>query len=384
MKRHKWHVFVFLVLRVFANPLLRFTMGFRCGREKMPDTPSMIIANHNTDLDPALVALGLSRHMYFVASEHAFRKGFFSKVLRFLFAPIPINKLKTDVPALKEILQRLKSGCNVCVFAEGNRSYNGLTGGVSISTAKLVKHSGASLITYRLEGGYLTTPRWAKNKRKGKLTGRIVGLYSASELKAMTDRDILRTMERDIHEDAYERQKEKPVCYRGKTLAEHIEIALYLCPGCGKMASIHSNGDHFSCTCGLRATYTETGFLKGDALPFSTVADWDRWQAARLAEIVGQTADGPICGDDHQKLFLLRPTAGATLVGEGPLRMDREALQCAGRIFPIRQITRVAIVDRMTLLFALRDGTQYEVISAVPRSALKYMEIYRILCQPNT
>jgi 1-acyl-sn-glycerol-3-phosphate acyltransferase len=46
------------------------------------------LANHNTDLDPALLALSFPYHMYFVASEHVFRKGFVSWLLKYFFAPI--------------------------------------------------------------------------------------------------------------------------------------------------------------------------------------------------------------------------------------------------------------------------------------------------------
>ena len=373
------------ILRHTVGVFIELLLGYKCVREKGPYTPSIIIANHNTDLDPALITKSFTGHMYFLASEHAFRKGLFSKFLSFVFEPISFNKVKADTASLKELFNRVKAGHNVCLFAEGNRSHNGLTGNIPLSTAKLVKMSGAALITYRFEGGYFTTPRWAKKMRRGKMTGRVMGRYSAEELKSMTAEQVYTVIKRDIHEDAYERQRENPVIYRGKDLAENIETALYLCPGCEKIGTIRSRSDRFFCDCGLNARYTETGFLesaaeaKGAALRFSTITEWDKWQLEQLTLMVNNAGEEPLCMDDNQKLFIVKSKAESTLVGEGPMHISRTEFHCAGMVFPLQQINQFAIIDRTTLIFALKDGTQYELRSDVPRSALKYVEIFRIL-----
>jgi len=354
-------------------------MGYSCVKQRGPDTPSLVIANHNTNLDPALVGLGFSRHMYFLSSEHTLRGGFKSSILKFIFSPIPINKTRADVSAIKEMIRRLKAGANVCLFAEGDRSFSGTTGPVSMSTAKLAKASGAELITFRIEGGYFTSPRWAKKMRRGKMRGGVVNIYTAPELEAMTNEQVLGAIEKDIYENAYERQKISPDRYRGENLAEHIETALYLCPACRKIGTIRSEGNRFSCGCGLSGAYTETGLLEGEALPFTTITDWDGWQAEELEKIIDTTGAGAICADECQQLFEVRAAVEKTPAGEGTMQIDRETFRCAGKIFPLRQITRFAVVGQMTLLFALKDGAVYEVRSAAPRSALKYREIFRVL-----
>ncbi|MCL1906230.1 MAG: 1-acyl-sn-glycerol-3-phosphate acyltransferase [Clostridiales bacterium] len=379
MKRHKYHVFMFYLLKALASPVVKAITGYSCVKEKGPPGPAIIIANHNTDLDPVLVALGFSRHIYFLASEHAFRKNLLVRLIFRLCAVISINKTHSDSTAVKEMLRRLKAGYNVCLFAEGNRSYTGVTGYISPATAKLVKASGAQLITFRLEGGYLTTPRWAKGRRKGKMAGCVAGRYSAADLRAMTNEDVLSVIKRDIYENAYERQKDTPIPYRGKDLAEHIETVLYLCPSCQSIGTIHSRGDDFFCGCGLKATYTETGFLEGRGLPFSTIAAWNSWQVKRLADIVRDAGEEPICGDEAQRLFKVQPTRSGDFMGEGELRMTAREFSCAGFVFPLEQITRLTIVDQMTLVFSLKDGTHYEIRSVSPRNALKYTEIMRIL-----
>jgi len=379
IKHYRWFLSIARVMRGIAIPVSKIMWGYTRKLEQGPDTPSIIISNHNTNFDPAMLAVNFTRHMWFVASEHTFRHGFRSIFLKTAFAPIPINKAQADAFTMREILHRLKAGYSVCIFAEGNHSFNGVTGPIPLSTAKLVKMSGADLITHRLEGGYFTKPRWARKKRWGKMTGKMMGRYSAAELKSMTPEQILKVIEDDIHEDAYERQKEKPVRYRGKKRAEYIEIVLYLCPRCKKIGTIHSHGNHFSCDCGLNATYTERGLLEGEDLPFSTITDWDKWQRDYITQIVNDAGDEPICTDDNQQLFLVQSAVGNTFIAEGTLYISRTEFHCAGMDFPLQQIKRFTVLGKMILLFTLDDGTQYEIRSPFPRSPLKYLEIMRAL-----
>lgn len=379
MKRYLWHKFIFAALRPVAGPVVKRMMGYSCEKRKGPEKPSLIIANHNADLDPALVALSFSRHMYFVTSEHAVRGGLASKLLKFTFDPVPINKARTDLFAVKEMIRRLRAGANVCLFAEGNRSFNGLTGPVSVSTAKLVKSSGADLITFRLVGGYFTTPRWASGKHKGKMSGSVAGVYSADELKSQTTEQVLALIERDIYEDAYERQSERGDRFVGKNPAENIETALYLCPGCKKIGTIKSKGERFFCGCGLDAVYTETGFLDGESLPFTTITQWDEWQVGQLGEIIESAGSEPICADENQRLFEVRTALDKRQLGEGKMQISRDTFQCAGLTFEMSEIAQFEVVSQMTLIFGLKNGTTYEVQTAAPRSALKYREIFRVL-----
>ena len=384
VKHSSRHRFLMRIVRFLSGIFIKPLFRYQCIREKGPYTPTLVISNHNTDLDPPLIAYGFSEHLYFVASEHALRGGFASKLLQFIFDPIPINKAQPDSRTLKEIIKRLKAGFSVCIFAEGNRSFNGVTQPLTLATAKLVKLTRADLITFRIEGGYFTTPRWGKKLRRGKTAGRVTGRYPAKDLAAMTADQVLDVIERGIREDAYERQKEIPVRYRGKDLAENIETALYLCPLCKKIGTVRSCGSRFFCPCGLDGIYTETGFLEGENLPFSTITEWARWQTKQLAEIInGIETSTAICVDEKQQLFTFKTAAEKTLAGEGPMFISRTEFHCAGEVFPLEQIKQFAIIGKMTLLFSLKGGTQYEIRSPYPRSALKYLEIFQLLQNEN-
>ena len=62
--------------------------------------------------------------MYFLASEHSFRMGLQSLIMKAMAAPIGRVKGATDASAVLGMLRRLKSGKNICFFPEGERSFD--------------------------------------------------------------------------------------------------------------------------------------------------------------------------------------------------------------------------------------------------------------------
>ena len=133
------------------------------------DGPVLLIPNHVSAWDPLLVAMSLrDKQVYYVASEHIFRLGLVTKLIRWLVDPIPRRKASSGADTVKACLRHLRAGHSVCLFAEGEQSWDGLTQPIFPATGKLAKASGASLVTYRLEGAYLSLPRWGRGIRRGR------------------------------------------------------------------------------------------------------------------------------------------------------------------------------------------------------------------------
>ena len=91
--------------------------------------PCIVISNHVTDLDPFLVAMSFpEKQLYYVASEHIFRIPVASKIITTLLDPIARKKGDSGFGAVREILKRVKQGHSICLFAEGDCSWDGRTG----------------------------------------------------------------------------------------------------------------------------------------------------------------------------------------------------------------------------------------------------------------
>lgn len=389
MKGLAWHRFVFRVLQIVMGPFLKRKLNYSYEKVKPSSRPYVILANHNTDYDPLLIGLAFPDHMYYVASEHIFRWGFVSKLINFLVAPIPRVKGTTEINTVMNIFKRLKAGANVCMFAEGNRSFSGETGEIPVSTGKLIKKSGVALITFRLDGGYFTSPRWSKTIRRGMMKGRKVKEYSVEELKNMTWEEINTAIKNDLYVDAYEEQKKNPIEYKGKKLAEDLETALYLCPKCSGIATLKSEDDRLFCSCGMDLKYDSYGYFSSnnnEMPPFETVLEWCRFQDRNLREDIERIrklpSDKLIYFDKDQTLWKA-DWGKNNLIGKGSLLLynDRLVFDCVDKkyTFELKNILDLGIIGQRVIAFATNDRQAYEIKSEHPRSALKYREIIKYL-----
>lgn len=383
MDHFRRHNFIWKLLRRPARFLMFHLLGYRPYTRPI-DAPALIVSNHCTDLDPILLGLTINNHAYFVASDHIFRKKAAGRFLRWAQDPIARTKGTTAGDTALRIVRTLRKGRSVALFAEGNRTFNGLTGAIVESTAKLAKVSGASLVTHRFTGGYLTSPRWAgASIRKGRLVGEIVGIYPPEDLKKMTADEVAELIRRDIRVDARDAQREWEMPYKGRRLAEHLERALCLCPRCGGMSTLRSEGDRFSCSaCGMAGIYTPLGYLEG-TVPFRTVTEWDLWQAGEIQKRV-DAAPVNLClaADPHTELYGLDDDGGELLLRKGELSVYRDRLECAGQVIPFDAVTGMNLNGPQTMILTA-GGQTFTIKSPEVCNMRKYLTIYHAAVAPD-
>lgn len=339
------------------------------------DGPCLIIANHVTNWDPLLLSMSFpDKPIRFVASEHIFRHGWVSRLLERLVSPIPRKKGASGADTVMAVLRALKNGDTVCIFAEGDATWDGLTHPVFPATGKLARMAGVPLVTYRLEGGYLTLPRWAKKRRRGRMHGAVAGIYAPEELKTKKGPEITALIDRDLAEDAFARQRAEHVRFRGRDRAEGIEQGFFLCPRCGELGTIRGVGDRVRCACGLDLFYTEEGFFDPPE-PVTTLAEWERVQEAALAAFCRERT-GVLFSDEGLTLCEITGGHRAAACGTGTLVQRADALEIAGRRFALSGIDSMAMVKTGILLFT--TGDRYYEIRAAERCCLrKYLMVWQ-------
>ena len=340
--------------------------------------PCLILSNHVTDFDPILVGLSFPEHMYYVAGENVMRMGFLSRLVSRYASVIQRVKGTTDAEAALQILRTLRKGRNVCMFAEGNRTFTGETLPVVPATAKLVKLSRSTLVTYRLQGGYLSTPRWSTHRRKGRMTGAPVGVYPPEELKKMSEAEIADLLRWDLYENAYETQAKAPVAFRGKALAETLETALYLCPQCHRIDTLHSRGDRFFCDCGLSMTLDEYGFFQGKDLPFQTPLDWDKWQTGEMEKLAEGLGDEPAFFDEDQTLNRKEDDHRLTPLTTGRMALYRDKLVVGDHAFLLRDLRGIGLIQRQGMVFSTAEG-DFAITAKRLRCVRKYQTLFEFL-----
>ena len=195
------------------------------------DRPYLILYNHQTGFDQFFVGMTFKGPVYYLATEDIFSLGFLSSLLRFAVAPIPIKKQTTDIAAVKTCYKVAKEGGTIAIAPEGNRTYSGKTEYMNPAIATMAKKMKLPIVLYRIEGGYFVSPNWSEGAvRRGYLYGAPVNIYTAEQLEQMSVAEINEIINRDLHEDAYERQRLAPKKYKGKDLALGMENLLFLCP----------------------------------------------------------------------------------------------------------------------------------------------------------
>ncbi len=367
----KRHIFYYKFFRALVTVFVKIRFGYKYRlASNLPDN-YIVISNHTTDYDLLFVASSFKKQMYFVGSEHIARWGFFSKFLKYCFDPIFRSKGASALSAVLEMYKKLKKGASVCLFAEGVRSWDGVTCPISRSTADLVKNAKCGLVTYKIVGGYFVSPMWAgASVRRGKIEGSVVNVYTKEQLAEMTADEVYDCICRDVQEDAYERQLASPEKYKGKRLAEGLERMLFICPECKAKDTLVTSGDTVECThCHHKFTYDEYGMLNGTR--FKTLKEYSDWQKA---EVQKDAVEGVKYCVDGVTLSTVKNHVEEQ-VAVGNLFINGEAMVCADKSFELEGISDIAIHGQRALVFTFHRD-YYELIFPENTNALKFLLYY--------
>ena len=341
--------------------------------------PLLVMANHCAELDPVFLISAFREPLYFVASEHILRKGFVSELLCRYTRIIPRQKGGSASSTIRSIVRNLGEGNSVCIFPEGNRSWDGVTAPITPATGKMARMAGAKLVTYRLEGVYFANPRWSGGSiRRGKSKGRVVGVYEPEYIKSLTAKAVQELIETDLHEDAYARQRELRTSFRGRRLAEHLETLLFMCPSCKAEGSMHSDGNYFFCSkCGAMHRYTPEGFFAGEDVIFDTVQDWSIWQNERIKEKC-LSDEELLFSDTDMLLYTVSTAESADFISAGELVLYKDRLVLPdGSTLPLTEVRGMAVMGPQQLHLST-DRVHYLIKSNQVRCVIKYLTACKI------
>jgi len=118
----------------------------------------LIASNHQSYLDPVLVAMALGRPVNFAARSSLFRTPGFSQLIRALGAR-PLRQGQTDRSGLKTVIALLRSDEPVLIFPEGTRTRDGTLGELRAGVGSLAVRCGVPLLPACVEGAYRCWPR---------------------------------------------------------------------------------------------------------------------------------------------------------------------------------------------------------------------------------
>jgi 1-acyl-sn-glycerol-3-phosphate acyltransferase len=150
-----WYSLLWCACWVVSQVWFRFRFT---GRAHVPTTgPVLLVANHQSHLDPVLVGIACPRQMSPLARHDLFFWPL-GWLIRSLGA-VPIDRGRGGVAGFKTTLSLLRQGETVLVFPEGTRTPDGQLHPFHPGFCALARRSGATIVPVALRGAFAALPR---------------------------------------------------------------------------------------------------------------------------------------------------------------------------------------------------------------------------------
>jgi 1-acyl-sn-glycerol-3-phosphate acyltransferase len=130
----------------------------------------LIVANHQTYLDPFWICAPIKRKLRFMAWDKAFNWFFIGWLIRYLGA-FPINtRTGRSKSILRESLQSLKDGATLLIFPEGERAFSdGKLLEFKTGALRIALEAGVPILPVTVRGGNKIWAQDMKFPRPGKV-----------------------------------------------------------------------------------------------------------------------------------------------------------------------------------------------------------------------
>ncbi len=370
------HRFYFCFLR-FVGVIIGWIYGcrYQIFRGKRGQN-YFILANHQTLLDPAILAMSFRAPVYFVAGETLFNDSIPSRLLRHCFAPIKKRKGEADVASIRSMVRVAREGGNVALFPEGNRTWADFPFYIDPAICSLIRMLKLPLLLYRFDGGYGVDPRWGKKRRKGSFRAYVYRELSVEKITAMSDEELYRT----VIDALTVADGASGFHYVSKARAEYLERLLFICPVCGAVSTLRSEGERVSCSkCGLSVTYGEDLSLSSEhpSFPFASLKEWYAYQLQCIKTM--HPAEGAVIYRDKGAILYDKTGEKRIKVAKGESVLTSEALRVGETTeIPLSEICSVSVVGGRKLVFHTKD--KFYILTGGDRfNAIKYAFTFNVL-----
>lgn len=159
-----WYKLVHHITQIIA-----LLLGVRVfGQGYIPESGgALIVSNHQSYLDPALLTIGSNRAIHFLARKELFESRFFLlgwifKVLIGSLNALPLERRRFDSQGIRKAIERLKSGNLLIVFPEGTRTFNGEIGTLKSGVISLAQRAQVPIIPALIDGAFEV---WSRHNR---------------------------------------------------------------------------------------------------------------------------------------------------------------------------------------------------------------------------
>ncbi len=338
-----------------------------------------ILGNHQTALDPVFVCLSFDTPVYIVASDTLFNSSLPSKMLRYCFAPIKKRKGGADIECIRNCMKVAKEGGSVALFPEGNRAWADFQIYIDPAVCKLIRLLKLPVALYDFRGGYGVSPRWSAELRKGPFTGEVAEVLTTDMIDAMNDDELYRKILSVLRVI----DSESGNLYKAKARAEYLERELFICPKCGGVSTLSSEGHFINCKrCGLSVEYRENLTLASadKEFKFSRLVEWYAFQLEKIKtfSIYKGKSDFVLYSDENVKIYDKTYNKNILLC-KGRMTLDGVFLKVGAMRIALDDIEGASVVGGGKLLINTISDKSYKICGEKRLNVLKYILTFNVL-----
>ncbi len=161
-----WYGFFRGMLKPFLHAACCFEVS---GLENLPSAgPFILVANHQSFLDPIIVQTICRRPLHTLAKSTQFSGKFMGWAMPRVNA-IPTRRYRVEPQAVRVVLRSLAEGKAVGVYPEGERSWDSGMQPFRRGTIRLLLKAGVPVVPCGVAGAYDVWPRWSKTIRRARV-----------------------------------------------------------------------------------------------------------------------------------------------------------------------------------------------------------------------
>jgi len=318
--------------------------------------PFILICNHGARIDPVYVYTTMfPRVLNFVGSYGFFKNKFLNWYFTKL-GSIPKFQYQTDLSAMKDMISVTRNNGILAMHPAGRMPSCGRGFMIPEGLSKLIKICKVPVVCCLLHGTYLTKPKWAINKRRGRIEIEYYPLLSKEDVENLDTDAINKIVNEALDFNDYEWNRTKQYKFGKKDLAIGLETTLYRCPRCHKEFNMKTYDNTIECdSCHTKFEITPTGYFKSN-MYYEHPDQWFEGQRESIDEFI---KNNELLMQDNTKVILTGVNNLLDQYGYGKVSLYSDHLNYIGTI----NNENVDINIDLTNLFSLpyKAGNNFEI-----------------------
>jgi len=188
---------IWRLLQIIARVASAFFFDIRLyGTRNVPRSGGvLLVSNHQSYLDPVLLAVGLERPLSYMAKSELFRNRAFAWIIRSLNA-FPVEQGAGDVGAVKETIHRLREGHVLNIYPEGSRSPGGKIMPLEKGVGLVIRRAKVPVVPAVIDGAYRA---WGKSMKFPRAVPVRVMFGPPMDLAGLDREQIIQRIDQTLH-----------------------------------------------------------------------------------------------------------------------------------------------------------------------------------------